>query len=459
LKKLLFTSNYAQDLYEKYAHNLPIIDFHCHLQPKEIYENIRFENLGEMWLKHDHYKWRAMRLFGVAERFITGNASFKEKFLAFANIFPLLAGNPLYVWCTLELKRYFNIDIPLSSVTAEEIYADVSRQIEDRNLRPRDFFELSNVDYVATTDDPIDNLSYHSLIADDATLKTQVCPAFRPDKAMNISAPGFVEYIHILSHISGVSINDFQSLETAIENRLQFFMSHGCKIADAGIDNLIWGDPESANDIFTKVLNGGIANFDDVYRYQTAFLLMTNRLYAKHGLISQLHIGAMRNVNSCQYNALGADTGFDTCGNAVSLQHLAKLLDTLNDTGSLPQIILYPLDPNQAEAVAIIAASFCGDGRSKVTLGAPWWFNDQPNGIRRQFESVSEVYPVALFPGMVTDSRSFLSYPRHEVYRRIFCDYLASLVERGLYPRDDAALSTIIRSVCCENIKLKLELK
>ncbi|MDR3120507.1 MAG: glucuronate isomerase [Clostridiales bacterium] len=501
-ENLFFTAAPARALYEKYAKELPIIDYHCHLSPKEIYEDRRFSDLGEIWLAHDHYKWRAMRAFGIDEELITGGASFYDKFCAFASILPQLAGNPLYIWCALELKRYFGVDEPLSEKNAKAMYDRTSALIAERNMTPSYFIRQSNVEFIATTDDPADDLAYHRKIAEAGGVgvasgtsaegevgaasgvgvasgagpadrsgreraRCRVVPAFRPDKALNIEKPGFADYVGALSEAAGMPIGSFRELLAALERRLLYFKEAGSMINDNAVTRFIWTDytDEEIERVFQKALAdsrpgpgsgravGARLTEAELNAYRSAFLFEMSRLYAKHGFVTQYHIGAYRDANAKMFARLGPDSGYDCVDEAASVRSFGTLLDRLNSAGELPKIIFYPLDINQYEAFAVLATAFCGGGRGKVQLGAPWWFNDQLYGITKQFESVGSLYPVALSVGMLTDSRSFLSYPRHELYRRALCNYLGTLVERGEYFSGEQELGAIIRAVCYENAK------
>ena len=489
---LYLTSATAKSLYEKYAKGLPIIDYHCHLSPKEICENRRFTNLGELWLAHDHYKWRAMRAFGVDERLISGDADWEDKFYAFAKILPELAGNPLYIWCALELKRYFGIDEPLRESNAKAIYAKAAALIAERDMTPSYFIRQSGVEFIATTDDPADSLAYHAKIREDAAYRgCRIVPAFRPDKAMGIERPGFAEYMESLGAAAGMPIIDFSGLLEALEIRLRAFAAAGSMLNDNGLTGFVWTDYDDGeiDDIFAKALrgspravagggggadggkpgatgggsSGGSARAasparltpDEINKYRSAFLYETAKLYARHNFTAQYHAGAYRNANSAMFARLGPDSGYDSVDEPVSIRSFGALFDKLNSESSLPRTILYPLDIGQFEAFASLAVNFNGGGRSRgwVQLGAPWWFNDQYYGIYRQFESIANYYPVSLSVGMLTDSRSFLSYPRHELYRRALCAYLASLADRNEYFSGEEALGGIIRGVCYENAK------
>lgn len=453
---LFITNKTGRHLYEAYAKDMPIIDYHCHLLPQEIYENSRFTDLGEMWLAHDHYKWRAMRTFGIDERLITGDASFYEKFLAFARIMPELIGNPLYIWCALELKRYFDIGEPLSAENADEIYSRTKALIAERNMCPRWCMEHSKVELVCTTEDPTDTLQYHRLLKQEGSFRTKVISAFRPDKAMNCEKAPFAGYIGDLEAVAREEIDSFGGLISALEKRLLEFKSLGSMLSDAGLDNFIWREAtqRELDTILKKARRGEELTRTQVDQFRSAFLLQMGRVYARNGFVMQIHIGAYRNANADMAKKLGPDTGYDCADSASDIRSMGALLDTLNQEGNLPKVILYPLNASDVEPYAILAAAFCkGPGRGTVQLGAPWWFCDQVHGIRRQFEAVANLYPVALSVGMLTDSRSFLSYPRHELYRRVFCNYIGELIERGEYFSDEKHLKTIIENVCYGNAK------
>jgi glucuronate isomerase len=453
---LFLTNRTGKHLYETYAKGMPIIDYHCHLLPQEIYENRQFTDIGEMWLAHDHYKWRAMRTFGIDERLITGDADFREKFRAFASIMPELIGNPLYIWCALELKRFFGINDPLCANNADEIYERTKKIIAAERICPRWCTERSNVEVVCTTEDPVDDLRYHKLIAEDATFSTRVFSAFRPDKAMNCEKAPFSAYLPQLEAAAQMPIHSFSDLIAALEKRLQIFKSIGSMLSDAGLDNFVWIEASEAelDAILAKARGGEPVTKTETNQFRSAFLAHMGRVYARNGFVMQLHIGALRNANASMAARLGPDTGYDCADSGSDVRSLAALLDTLHSEGSLPKTILYPLNAADAEPYAILAAAFCkGPDRGIVQLGAPWWFNDQPYGIRRQFEAVANLYPLSLSVGMLTDSRSFLSYPRHELYRRVLCNYLGDLIERGEYFSEETHVKTIIENICYHNAK------
>lgn len=453
-EELFLTNETGRMLYHKYAESMPIIDYHCHLQPVEIYENQEFEDLGEMWLRGDHYKWRAMRTFGIAEEYITGSASYHDKYLAFAEILPKLVGNPIYIWCALELKRYFDIDEPLCAENAEEIYQKTTRMIHEKHMTRRWCMEHSNVRLVSTTEDPVDDLRYHIALQKEEMF-TRVITAFRPDKAMFVGLESFSAYLEKLAQVSGVAIDSFATMLDALEARLRFFQqTTGTTVSDDGIPHFTWADytDEEIEEIFRK----GRANIPltdhEVDQYQSAFLYEMARRYNRNGYVMQLHIGTYLDANTTGVQRVGQSTGFDCADDQCSVTSVGELLNRLTIAGELPKTILYPLDGTKIETWAILAAGFCDNGtKAKVQLGAPWWFNDQAFGIQRQFEACANLYPVSLSVGMLTDSRSFISYPRHELYRRVLCNYLGQLIERGEYFSGEEAIRQVIEDVCFRN--------
>lgn len=454
-EELFLTNETGRMLYHKYAESMPIIDYHCHLQPVEIYENQEFEDLGEMWLRGDHYKWRAMRTFGIAEEYITGSASYHDKYLAFAEILPKLVGNPIYIWCALELKRYFDIDEPLCAENAEEIYQKTTRMIHEKHMTRRWCMEHSNVRLVSTTEDPVDDLRYHIALQKEKMF-TRVITAFRPDKAMFVGLESFSAYLEQLAQVSGVAIDSFATMLDALEARLQFFQqTTGTTVSDDGIPHFTWAEytDEEIEVIFRK----GRANIPltdhEVDQYQSAFLYEMARRYNRNGYVMQLHIGTYLDANTTGVQRVGQSTGFDCADDQCSVTSVGELLNRLTIAGELPKTILYPLDGTKIETWAILAAGFCDNGtKAKVQLGAPWWFNDQAFGIQRQFEACANLYPVSLSVGMLTDSRSFISYPRHELYRRVLCNYLGALIERGEYFSGEEAVRQVIEDVCFRNV-------
>lgn len=455
-EELFFTNKTGSALYHKYAKNMPIIDYHCHLSPKELYENEQFEDIGEMWLKGDHYKWRAMRTFGIDEKYITGNASYYEKYMEFAKIFPYLAGNPLYIWCVLELKRYFDIDEPLSEKNAKAIYDETKKKIENEKINRIWCIKKSNVEIISTTEDPIDDLKYHKLMKKDKNFDVKVISAFRPDLAMFVEDDGFYDYIKKLAISSEIAINNYKDMITALDIRLKYFKKHGTTVSDNGIPYFKFENysVEEIENIWQKALKNETLTSAEIDKYISSFMFDIARLYNENKFVMQLHIGTYLNANTKKVEQIGKSTGFDCVDDNTSVKSVGMLLNKLSGLMVLPKTILYPLDGTKIEAWTILAAGFCESGtRAKVQLGAAWWFNDQVYGIKRQFESCANLYPVSLSVGMLTDSRSFISYPRHELYRRLFCDYLGNLVERFEYINDEEYLKKIIEDVCYYNVK------
>ncbi len=459
-EELFLMNKTGSMLYHKYAERMPIIDYHCHLQPLEIVENREFEDLGELWLKGDHYKWRAMRTMGIHEHFITGDASYHEKFLAFASILPQLIGNPLYIWCALELKRYFDIDVPVSEENAEEIYEQTKRIIREKHITRRWCMEQSNVQLVSTTEDPVDDLRYHKQLKKEK-FSVKVITAFRPDKAAFANADTFDAYLQQLEKVSGQKIECFQDMLAALEQRLRYFKkTTGTTVSDDGIPFFNWSNyaDHEINDIFGKARKNIKLTADEYDKYQSAFLYEMGKIYYRNGFVMQLHIGTYLDANTKGTMLAGQSCGFDCADDRTMVSSVGELLNRLTLDNQLPRTILYPLDGTKIEVWAILAAGFSGDAsgksiRGKVQLGAPWWFNDQQYGIARQFASCANLYPLSVSVGMLTDSRSFISYPRHELYRRVLCNYFGELIERGEYFSPEEEVGKIIQNICYYNVK------
>lgn len=459
-EELFLTNKTGSMLYHKYAENMPIIDYHCHLQPVEIAENKEFEDLGEMWLKGDHYKWRAMRTLGIHESFITGDASYHDKFLAFAAVLPELIGNPLYIWCALELKRYFDIDVPVNGENAEDIYRQTKRIIQEKHITRRWCLEHSNVELLSTTEDPVDDLRYHKQLQKE-NFGVKVITAFRPDKAMFAEDGGFDAYMKQLETVSGRSIQSFPDMLTALEQRLQYFKQiTGTTVSDDGIPFLNWCDyaAEEIDEIFQKARKNERLTENERDKYRTAFLFEMGKMYYRNGFVMQLHIGTYLDANTKGVELAGKSCGFDCIDDSTVVSSVGELLNRLTLAGQLPRIILYPLDGTKIEAWAVLAAGFSADAsgkavRGKVQLGAPWWFNDQQYGIARQFAACANLYPVSVSVGMLTDSRSFISYPRHELYRRVLCNSFGELIERGEYFSSEEELGKVIQNICYYNVR------
>ncbi len=431
----LLHSKCAEDLYEK-VKNLPICDYHCHLSPKEIFDNKPFDNIANMWLLEDHYKWRLMRSANIDEEFITGGAKPFEKFKKYAYAISLSPANPLYDWTKLELKRYFEIDLPLNLDTADEIYNKANEYIKTQKLSPRKLIEKSKVKFIATTDDISDSLEYHQLLKKE-NLSFCVSPSFRVDNLLLANKGDYKEYINKLSKVSCVEITDIKSLQKAVEKRLDFFCENGCKMADMGIEFFpdaddFCTDLSQADKIFKSALKGKIT-YKNLLKFIAFMIVFLSKLYKERNLISQWHLGVKRNANSKLFLKLGADCGCDTVGEAPSAVSLIKALDTLNQNGGLPKTIVYTLDNNTASKYASICYAF-----RNVLLGNAWWFCDTKRKNIEQIHTIAENSALGVHPGMLTDSRSFLSYSRHDYFRRLLCDEIGKLVENGEYDINSA---------------------
>lgn len=455
-ESFLLETNTGVKLYEEYAKAMPIYDYHCHLSPKEIAENKKYRNIAELWLGGDHYKWRAMRSNGVDERYITGNASDRDKFMKWAETIPACLGNPLYHWTHLELKRYFGINDLLGPDTAERIWERCNELLQGDGFTARGLIRRSNVKVVCTTDDPADTLEYHTALAGDKTFDVKVFPAFRPDKAINIEKPVFAGYIGRLEKASGISIKDFKSLKEALGSRLLYFHNAGCRISDHALDPVVFmeGTEEEASDALKLALNGKPLGAAEIAKYKTQVLLFLGREYAGLGWAMQLHSSTMRNNNTRMMDMLGPDTGFDSIGDWNYAQPLSRFLDTLDKSGELPKTILYSLNPRDNEILGTVMGCFQGGGiPGKIQLGSAWWFNDQKDGMEKQVTALANLGLLSRFVGMLTDSRSFLSYTRHEYFRRILCNLIGKWVENGEAPNDMKYLGKIVQDICYNNAK------
>lgn len=455
-KNFLLETKTAQKLFFEVAKDMPIYDYHCHLSPQEIYEDKQFKNITEVWLAGDHYKWRFMRWMGVPEEQITGTASDYDKFLAYAKSIQFAAGNPLYHWSHLELQRYFGIYETLSEETAPAIWEKANAVITSGEFSARKLIEKSNVAFIGTTDDPTSDLQYHIALAEDESFQTTVKPTFRPDPAVNIQKEEFVSYIAKLGTVCGTEITDIDGLFDALESRIEFFHQVGSRISDHGIVSVPYAeaDKEEVNEIFQRALSGEKISDLDAEKYQTAVMLFCGKEYAKRGWVMQLHAAAIRNNNTIMYKKLGADTGFDSILNVNLAEKLSRFMDTLLVGGSLPKTILYSLNPNDNSLLATMAGNFEGDGiKGKIQHGSAWWFNDHIDGMVDQMKALGNLGALASFVGMLTDSRSFLSYPRHEYFRRILCNIIGDWVEKGMYTSDRTILNQLIADICYNNAK------
>ena len=453
-KDFLLSTETAKKLYHEFAAECPIVDYHCHVNPKEIYEDKRFDNITGVWLSGDHYKWRIMRSNGVDEYYITGKASDREKFQKFAEALPKAIGNPMYHWCHLELKNYFGYEGFLNGDTAEEVWQLTSKKLKEDGMGVRGLIEKSNVAFVGTTDDPIDALEWHKKLAEDKTISTIVAPSFRPDKALNIDKAGWLEYIRALSDVSGVEICNVESLKKALDVRIEYFNDAGCKVSDHGLDHMIFREAtEEENDAtMKKALAGETVSAAEAEAFKTSLLVFCASEYARLGWVMQLHYNCLRNPNSKMFALLGPDTGFDCIGPENGSEKLAKLLDKLNMADALPKTILYSLDSSDNSFLDTLIGSFQGtEVAGKLQHGSAWWFNDNKQGMRDQLISLANLSLLGNFVGMLTDSRSFLSYTRHEYFRRILCDLIGQWVENGEYPGDIKQLGTIVTDICHNN--------
>lgn len=455
----LLTTDTARALYHQIAAELPIIDYHCHVPPKDIAENKQFANLTELWLGGDHYKWRAMRSCGVDEKYITGDSTDYEKFLAYARVMPLLIGNPLYHWTHLELQRYFDCDLILSEKTAEEIWNLTTAKLADPSMSVRNLITKSRVEILCTTDDPADTLEYHKILAEDKSFTTQVLPAFRPDKAFNIDKAGVTDYYKKLGTAAGIEITDLASLKEALIRRIDFFDAMGCRTSDHALDGFdLFVKPEenAVNEAIAAALasDGQNVSHEAVCMVKSEILGFLAGEYAKRGWVMQLHMGVYRNANSNQFAKMGPDTGYDGIGE-TDIPAVTGLLDHMESGLGLPRTIVYSIDPTCDAALGSMIGAFqtSGDGYPKVMQGSAWWFNDTLNGMRSQMATLASLSVFGRFNGMLTDSRSFTSYPRHEYFRRILCGLIGEWVEDGLYPCDTEMLAQITADICYNNTK------
>jgi len=450
----LLSNDTARTLYQDYASKMPIVDYHCHINPEEIAKDRKFENITQIWLGGDHYKWRMIRSNGVDEKYITGDSTDREKFQMFAEALAKSIGNPLYHWTHLELKRYFGYDGVLNADTAEEVWNLCNAKLKTEAMSVRGIIEQSNVKLITTTDDPIDSLQWHKAIKEDKTCKVQVIPAWRPDKIMNIEKPTFAQYVTDLAKASDVEIHQVKDVYAALLKRLDYFAEMGCKASDHGINYVMYNPAadEKIEEIFAKRLTGRPLSDDEVEKYKYAILLFLGRQYAIRGWVMQLHYGTIRDTNTLMFNQLGADTGFDCIATHNSAHGLVKFFDALNQTNKLPKTILYSLNPTDNEMLDTVIGCFQGTAAAgKMQHGAAWWFNDTKTGMIAQLTSLANLSVLGNFVGMLTDSRSFLSYTRHEYFRRILCNLIGTWVENGEYPCDMKALGKMVQDISYQN--------
>lgn len=453
-KDFLLQTETAQKLYNDYAAATPILDYHCHINPQEIYEDRQFENITQVWLGGDHYKWRFMRSCGVDERFITGNASDKEKFLKWAEVLGKAIGNPLFHWSHLELQKYFGYHGVLNKNTAEEVWELCNKRLSQPDMTVRNIIKQSNVTLICTTDDPVDSLEWHKKIAEDASFDVKVLPAWRPDKAMNIEKPTYLEYLDQLSAVSGIKVVSFADLCKALSNRMDFFASMGCCVSDHALEYVMYA-PASAEEIesiFAKRLAGNDVTKEEELKFKTAFMVNVGKEYTKRNWVMQLHYGCKRDNNTPMFNKLGPDTGYDCIDNYAPSGQMADFLNALNASDELPKTIIYSLNPNDNAAIGTILGCFQDSGAiGKIQQGSAWWFNDHKTGMIEQMTSLANLGLLGNFIGMLTDSRSFLSYTRHEYFRRILCELIGGWVENGEYPADMKVLGKMVEDISYNN--------
>lgn len=449
----LLENETAKKLFDRYAKNMPIYDYHCHLSPKEIAEDKKYENITEIWLYGDHYKWRYMRSMGVDEKYCTGDASDYEKFFQYAKCIAYAAGNPLYHWTHLELQRFFGIYEPLNEKSAPKIWEKANEIIKSGDFTAQKLIEKSNVYLIGTTDDPVDSLEYHQKLKN---FSTKVVPTFRPDKASNIENSGFSAYIKLLEDKSGIKIKKFADLKAAISSRMDHFAKMGSKISDHSVSFVPFNraNDEEIDQILARALAGGKISADDEEKYKTAFLLFCAREYAKRGWVLQLHIAALRNNNTKMFKNIGADTGFDSIDDNRIAKKLSMFMDELDKDDLLPKTVLYSLNPNDNYTIGTMLGNFQRGGiKGKIQMGSAWWFNDNIDGMVNQIKALGNLGALSAFVGMLTDSRSFLSYPRHEYFRRILCNIIGTWVENGEFSSDEDILKEIIEGISFNNAK------
>ncbi len=453
-KDFLLSTDTAKELYHGFAANVPILDYHCHINPQEIAENRKFENITQVWLGGDHYKWRQMRSNGVDEKYITGDASDREKFQKWAETLEKAIGNPLFHWSHLELQRYFGYTGVLNSETAEEVWNLCNAKLQEDSMSVRNLIKQSGVTLICTTDDPADDLKWHQVIAADDTFDVQVLPAWRPDKAMNLEKPDYADYLTKLGEAAEVEIKTFADLKEALKKRLAFFDSMGCCASDHALEYVMYvpASDEELEAIFAKRINGEAVTREEELKFKTAFMLFVGREYAHMGWAMQLHYGCKRDNNAMMYNKLGPDTGYDCINNYAPSSQTADFLNALISTNELPKTIIYSLNPNDDEAIGTILGCFQNsDAVGKIQQGSAWWFNDNKTGMIKQMTSLANLGLLGNFIGMLTDSRSFLSYSRHEYFRRILCELIGTWVENGEYPKDMKNLEKIVKGISYNN--------
>ena len=455
-KDFLLNTEAAKKLFHEAAEGCPIIDYHCHLSPKEIWEDIRYDNITQVWLGGDHYKWRLMRSAGVPEKYITGDAPDYEKFLKYATVLGRAVGNPLYHWSHLELRRFFGYEGILNEKTAPEVWEIANAKLRSEGYSARGLIRMSNVAVICTTDDPVDSLEYHEKLAADTSFPVTVLPAWRPDKAMNLEKETWPDYIAQLGKAAGIEIRSFADMKKALHIRLDFFAAHDCKLSDHALNYVMYAPAteEKVEEIFAARMAGKMPDAGAEAEFKYAFMTYVAGEYYDRNWVMQLHYGCRRDNNPVTFRKMGPDTGFDCVDNTAPSTQTAAFLGALEDAGKLPKTILYSLNTNDNAAIDTILGCFQNDTAvGRIQHGSAWWFNDHFDGMTEQLKSLGNLGYLAGFVGMLTDSRSFLSYPRHEYFRRILCRIFGEWVEDGFYPEDYDTLKEIVRGISYENAK------
>lgn len=451
----LLENKYAEELYHDYSKNQPIIDYHNHLSPKLIAEDNIFKNITDVWINGDHYKWRAMRTLGVNEKFITGDATDKDKFLHWAKTVPYTMRNPLYHWTHLELARYFDIYDLLNEKSAEAIYNEASQKLNTADYSCQSLLKKVSAEVVCTTEDPTDTLEYHRQLA-KSDFSVKVSTAFRPDKAILISAEGYNDYIDSLAKAADMDINTYSDLCTALDKRIAFFHENGCRLSDHGLDQIYFEQftESEIQSIFERRRKKQIVTNEEALKFQSAILLFLSEAYHKHGWVQQFHLGALRNNNARMHRILGPDTGWDSIGDFPQAKSLSAFLNALDTKDKLTKTIIYNLNPADNEVMATMIGNFNdGSVKGKVQLGSGWWFLDQKDGMTKQMNALSNMGLISCFIGMLTDSRSFLSFPRHEYFRRVLCNLLGDEIKRGELPNDMEWIGKMVADISYYNAK------
>ena len=464
-KDFLLTNETARHLFHDYAENQPLVDYHCHISPREIWEDRRFDNISQIWLGGrnadgtyfgDHYKWRVMRSNGVSEETVTGSADPFDKFYAFAEALEMAIGNPMYHWTNLELHKYFGVTEPLTTGNAREIYDHCNEMLQnDPEMTVRGLIRKSNVAYVGTTDDPVDTLEWHEKIAADPSVDFLVCPSFRPDKAINITRPGFTSYIGQLAESVGrKSLPGMQDVLDALTERLTFFKQHGCRASDHGIDYVMYRPCtiDEADAVYRKAMEGKELSVEEAEKYQTTVLMHLAKAYHRMNIVMEIHYSCRRDNNARMFALEGPDTGFDMIAQTICIADMARLFSALDETGELPKTILFSLDSTDFDRIGTLIGCFQSDEMpGKIQMGPAWWFLDTRDGMEHQMRSLARLGLLGNFVGMLTDSRSFLSYTRHDYFRRIMCNMIGTWVENGEYPANESSLRKIVEGISCQN--------